>query len=73
MSLESVKAFMDRMDSDKEFAKKLFACKDADAQRAFVQDAGYSFTREEFNQLVELSDEQLEMVAGGHDCYLCGE
>jgi predicted ribosomally synthesized peptide with nif11-like leader len=67
MSLESAKAFIDRMNSDKEFAKKLFECKGEAAQKAFIEAAGYSFTREEFNELVELSDEQLEAVSGGGD------
>jgi predicted ribosomally synthesized peptide with nif11-like leader len=65
MSLESAKAFLDRMNSDKEFAKKIFECKSEDAQKAIIQDAGYSFTRAEISQLVEIDDEQLESVAGG--------
>jgi predicted ribosomally synthesized peptide with nif11-like leader len=66
MSIESAKAFMERMNTDKEFAKIFFACKDQDTARHVIIAEGFDFTREELKSLQqELSDEALESVAGG--------
>jgi predicted ribosomally synthesized peptide with nif11-like leader len=72
MSLESAKAFMERMKTDADFNKKVIECKDQEARMAFAKSAGYDFTKEDMDLLkAELSDEELESVTGGYNsCYL---
>lgn len=72
MSLASAEAFMDRMKSDEEFAKKVNGCKDAEARLALARSEGYTFTKEEISQVKsELSDEELDQVAGGSGDICC--
>lgn len=59
MNVESVKSFMERMKTDKEFATKVATCKDAAARMEFIASQGYEVTEH------ELSDEDLEHIAGG--------
>jgi len=74
MSIESAKAFIERMKTDEEFAKKVTACKDSDARLALIKGDGYDFTPEEIAELRgKLSDDELDSVAGGHpDGRTCG-
>lgn len=66
MSIESAKAFIERMNTDEEFAKKVTACKDAAARMAYIKDEGFDFTVAEITTVKgELSDEELDLVAGG--------
>lgn len=66
MSIESAKAFIEKVKTDAEFAKKVKECKDAEARKSFAQAAGFDFTKAEIEQVgSELSDEQLDAVAGG--------
>lgn len=66
MSIESAKAFLDRMKTDEEFTKGVTACKDADTRMAFIKDKGFDFTVPEITSVKgELSDEELDLVAGG--------
>lgn len=66
MSMESAKAFVEKMKTDKEFAKKVGGFEDKEARKAFVAEAGYSFTKEEIDEAgSELSDNDLDSVAGG--------
>ena len=66
MSMESAKAFMERMTNDEEFAAKILACKDANQRLLTAQAEGFDFTAEEVNWVRnELSDADLDMVAGG--------
>lgn len=68
MSIEAAKSFIDRMKTDEEFAKKVTACKDTKARMEFVQKAGFDFTPGEIEQIgQELSEDELERVAGGCD------
>ena len=46
MSLESAKLFIDRMNTDEDFAKKVTQCKDKKARMSFVREAGFNFTPE---------------------------
>lgn len=67
MSIESAKAFTERMKTDNDFAKKVKACKDADTFRSLVRDAGFDFNKDEIRELEgELNDAELEMVCGGY-------
>lgn len=68
MSVASAKAYVEKIKTDEEFAKKVKACKDADERMAFVKKAGFDFTVEEINSLKgQLSDNELDAVAGGGD------
>ena len=66
MSISSAKDFMEKMKNDKEFAKKINEFKNPTELQGFVTKAGFDFTKEELNSLsTELSDDDLEKVAGG--------
>ncbi len=66
MSIESAKAFLERMKTDGEFAESVAKCSDGKARMAFVKNAGFDFTAEEINQVSSsLSDSELDQVAGG--------
>ena len=65
MSIESAKAFIEKMKTDEEFAKKVKECKDGAARMAFAKGSGFEFTVEEIKLEGELSDEDLDAVAGG--------
>ena len=69
MSIESLQAFRRRVQVDGELFEALMAAR-AEAAVKVAAEAGFSFTVEEARALVdevaaELSDEQLEAVAGG--------
>lgn len=71
MSIDSANAFVERMKIDEEFAKKVTACKDADTRMAYIKDEGFDFTVAEITTVKgELSDEELDLVAGGGDSWL---
>ncbi|HWR28274.1 MAG TPA: Nif11-like leader peptide family natural product precursor [Negativicutes bacterium] len=67
MSMESAKAFMDRMKTDKELAKKTIAWKDWETALPLITKEGFDFTPEEFErcQNEKLTDAELDAVAGG--------
>ena len=66
MSIESAKAFLERMKTDEDFAKKVTACKDSDERMAFIKGEGFDFTVAEISTVKgELNDEDLDLVAGG--------
>jgi predicted ribosomally synthesized peptide with nif11-like leader len=73
MSLENARAFVRRVATDRKFADQLDAARDDERGKIALQ-AGYQFFQEEYEQIVEeflaskeLSDEELERVAGGTD------
>lgn len=69
MSVESAKAFIEKVKSDEEFAKKVMECKDADGRLALSKDAGFDFTTEEITEVgSELDDGELDAVAGAGSC-----
>ncbi|MEQ8167561.1 MAG: Nif11-like leader peptide family natural product precursor [Candidatus Eremiobacterota bacterium] len=76
MSLESAKLFIERMKTDEDFATGVTKCKDSGARKKFILEEGFDFTVDELsqaqgNELVEeLSDEQVEAIAGG--VWRCG-
>jgi predicted ribosomally synthesized peptide with nif11-like leader len=66
MSIESAKAFIERMKTDEDFAKKVTACKDEKARMAFVKKEGFDFTPLDIKKLKsELSDEEVCRAKGG--------
>ena len=67
MSEEQLKAFLEKLKDDSSLQEKLKAASDADAVVAIAKEAGFSISADEFTkaQSTELSDEELEGVAGG--------
>ncbi len=73
MSVESAKSFLKKVSKDKDFATKLSGAGSDDARKKVAQDAGFSFSKAELDQIApgssakgaELSDKDLEAVAGG--------
>ena len=69
MSVESAKAFVDRMKQNDEFSGKIKECKDPQERSRLVKEAGFAFTADEITAVSrELSDMELELVWGGFDC-----
>lgn len=72
MSIESAKAFLEKWKTDEDFAKQVNECKDAASRKAFVNAAGFDFTKAEIDEATsQLSDEQLDSVAGGCGVDMC--
>ena len=72
MSEEQLAALLAKLKEDAELQEKLKGAADLDAFLAFAKEAGFDVTEEEWlkhqkKQTDELSDEELEGVAGG--CY----
>jgi predicted ribosomally synthesized peptide with nif11-like leader len=71
MSEEQLKAFLEAVKADAGLQEKLKAAADADAVVTIAKAAGFIISAEELKkvkaptQAVELSDEELEGVAGG--------
>jgi predicted ribosomally synthesized peptide with nif11-like leader len=77
MSVESAKAFMERMKIDQEFAKNVNEFKTMEAALSFVASQGYDFTAADLQELpLILTDDDLANVAGGSDnsrrCFFVG-
>ena len=67
MSEEQLKAFWEAVQSDTSLQEKLRAAKtDADSIASIAKEAGFKITAEEVEEAqAQLSDEQLDAVAGG--------
>ncbi|MEQ8222259.1 MAG: Nif11-like leader peptide family natural product precursor [Candidatus Eremiobacterota bacterium] len=66
MSMESAKAFVERLKTDEDFRNKVTDCKNDEAWKAFVKQAGYEFTKDDMELLkAELTEDDLDGVAGG--------
>ncbi len=71
MSEEQLKAFLEKVKGDTSLQEKLKAAADADAVAAIAKEAGFSISADDLkNAQSDLSDEELESVAGGH--HICG-
>jgi bacteriocin propeptide, TIGR03798 family len=71
MSEEQLKAFLEAVKADVGLQEKLKAAGDADAVVAIAKAAGFLISTEELKSsrsLAEISDEQLDAVAGGGVC-----
>ena len=73
MSEEQLKAFLEKVKTDTSLLEKLKAAGDSDAVLAIAKDAGFSISVDDLkNAQSEISDEELENVAGGgDDCLPC--
>ena len=66
MSIESAKAFLERIKNDEDFKKSVEKIVTAEERMEFVKGAGFDFTKEEINSIkAEMSDEDLDKVAAG--------
>jgi len=72
MSVESAKEFLKKLQEDAELKKAIEEAKEDTAKvKKIVEDAGFSFTKQELEEAMgvtgsqELSEEDLEKVAGG--------
>jgi predicted ribosomally synthesized peptide with nif11-like leader len=68
MSEEQLKAFLDALQGDTALQERLKAAADTDAVVALAREAGFAISQAEIEaaqQNMELSDKELERVAGG--------
>ena len=74
MSEEQFKAFLEKVQSDTSLQEKLKAAADANAVAAIAKEAGFSISADDLTTKAqsELSDEELEGVAGGTQSVLWG-
>ena len=66
MSEEQLKAFLEKVKADTSLKEQLKAASDADGVVAIAKEAGFSISADDLkNAQSEVSDEELEGVAGG--------
>ena len=66
MSEEQLKAFLEKVKGDSSLQEKLKAAADSDAVLATAKEAGFSISADDLkNAKSEISDEELEGLAGG--------
>ena len=66
MSEEQLKAFLEKVKGDTSLQEKLKAAADSDAVLAIAKDAGFAISFDDLkNAQSEISDQELEGVAGG--------
>ena len=67
MSKESAKAFIEKIKSEEEFAKRVTGAASREERAEIAKSEGFDFTPEELKAVTgELSVEELEAVACGH-------
>jgi predicted ribosomally synthesized peptide with nif11-like leader len=77
MAEDAVKAFVERLTTDEEFAKKVADAPSKEERLRIINEAGYALTASDLSALKaalnveELSDEDLEKVAGGNSSAVC--
>jgi len=69
MPEEQLKAFIEKVQGDNSLQEKLKAAADNDVVVAIAKEAGFSISADDLNkaQQSEISDEELEGVAGGQE------
>ena len=69
MSIESAKAFLERLKSDEDFSKTVGEIATAEERMEYVKTAGFDFTKDELDEVTaELSEAELKEVSGGIWC-----
>ena len=67
MSEEQLKAFLEKVQADTSLQEKLKAAADANAVVEIAKEAGFTISADDLTKAVsEISDEELEGVAGGN-------
>ena len=69
MSLEQLKAFLEKVKGDTTLQEKLKAAKSSEDVVGIAKEHGHEFTADKINQL---SEEELEGVSGGGTISWCG-
>ena len=70
MSEEQLKVFLEKLKADTSLQEKLKAAADTNAVVAIAKEAGFSISADDFRS--ELSEEELENVAGGGESWCEG-
>ncbi len=66
MSIESAKAFFERVKNDEDFRKELEGQASVEERIRFMKAQGFEFTKDEFREVHDsLADEELDAAAGG--------
>ncbi|MCP4374637.1 MAG: Nif11-like leader peptide family natural product precursor [bacterium] len=66
MTIESAKAYLERMKNDENFRKECSEKSSPEELIKFVKASGFDFSMEDIDQVKsELSDDEMEMIAGG--------
>ena len=68
MSLEQLKAFLSKVKGDSSLQDKLKAAKSPEDVLGIAKEYGHEFTSDKINQL---SDDELEVIAGGKGSAVC--
>jgi predicted ribosomally synthesized peptide with nif11-like leader len=68
MSEEQLNAFLEKVKADTSLQEKLKAAGDANTVAAIAKDAGFMVSIDELKQFSEISEEELEHLAGGGAC-----
>ena len=66
MSEEQLKAFLEKVKDDTSLQEKLKEAADSDAVVAIAKEARFMISADDLNKSSELSDEELEHLAGGN-------
>ena len=73
MSIESAKAFIERLKTDEDFRQRVQDAEDREARRALAKAEGFDFGEEDIKSASEeLSDDDLDFIAGGSGCHAAG-
>ena len=73
MSEEQLKAFLEKVKGDTSLQERLQAAADIDAALAIAKEAGFSISADDLKKArSEISEEELEGVAGGQSWWSCG-
>ncbi len=74
MSIESAKAFMERMKTDGDFKKEVGEKSSGEDRMQFVKANGFDFSKEEFEQVTsELGEDELEKLKGSQGVIARGQ
>ena len=75
MSIESARAYIERLKTDAEFRDRVAAAGDKEERTALVEAEGFVFSAEDINAVAEeLSEDELESVVGGiNECHRARE
>ncbi len=66
MSIESAKAFVERVENDEDFRKELDGQASVEERMKFAKAQGFDFTNDEIRDVAgRLTEEELDAVAGG--------
>ncbi|MGV8161699.1 MAG: Nif11-like leader peptide family natural product precursor [Candidatus Nanoarchaeia archaeon] len=72
MSIESAKAYIQRMKTDEEFRNRILNCKDKEERMLLVREEGFEFSRKEIAQVSNLlNGDILQQIAGGRAYPAC--